>query len=61
MDFNTEDYRENESKREYMNRMIGSNLNDLQQESFGTNIDIDIDSQKVAKLISFGYPEEYII
>jgi hypothetical protein len=33
----------------------------MHQESFGTNKDIEIDFLKVEKLVSFGYPQDYVI
>ena len=60
MDFDTEDYRQDETKQQYMKRIMGDLQRDV-SESFGTNIDFEIDEGKIDKLVSFGYPREYII
>lgn len=68
MEFLTEDYKDikkinDKSRAAFINNII-SGIRDeerkLIESTFGTNKEMDIDDDKVDKLVQFGYPERYI-
>jgi hypothetical protein len=64
----TEDYRDikkinDKSRDAFINKLVAGMQEEerkLIESTFGTNKEMEIDSDKVEKLVQFGYPERYI-
>ena len=68
LEFLTEDYQNEEKKKQSKEQFIKnmmSNLTDAERQliesTFGTNKEMEIDEQKIDKLVQYGYPKEYTL